>query len=300
MDNCTVTVTSTATSAVPLSDFGTFVSGTFPVGIIEITFSGTDACANIGTCVLTLDVKDMQFPQITGCPIDSIRATAALNACTQVVTWPVPTFYDNCSFSVVQTSSPTAGLTSGSAFPIGVTTVKYEVTDPSGNTTTCTVIVKVSGMCNPPTEFTTTFVIESSGFATNQSRTGVYTIDNIGSNPNTSPVQFLITVPESSFSSGNGALDPIPTINTSVTLFSNTFMSNNGDWDYDLTNYPLIICTLKTGKVINPGQSSILAITFNAVTGTGSTGQTTGQLLFGTAGDQNYQNNFAQSTFLIN
>ncbi len=300
-DNCVVISTSTASAgAVTLSDFGTFVSGTFPVGMTTVTFTGTDPAGNAGTCTLIIHIVDNQDPVITGCPTN-IVIPEVLNACTQVVTWTAPTFFDNCGFTVTQTSSPTSGLTSGSAFPVGIiTTITYTVMDPSGRTVTCIFTVEVEGTCNPPTEFTTTFVIESSGFSTGQSRTGVYTVDNISGSANTSPVQILITVPETSFSSGTGPLNRIPTVNTSVTLFGNTFMSNNGDWDYDLTFYPIIICTLKPGKVINPGQSSILAITFNAITGTGSTGQTTGQLLFGTAGDQNYQNNFAQSTFLIN
>ena len=300
-DNCAVvSSTAAANNAVTVSDFGSFISGTFPKGTTTITFTGTDAAGNMGTCTLIIQVNDVTPPIVNNCP-GNISVGAPLNACSTSVTWTEPSFLDSClGLTVVQTSSPTAGLTNGSQFPIGVTTITYTATDASDNVSVCTFTVEVTGTCNPITEFTTTFVIESSGFATGQSRTGVYTVDNIGTSPNASSVQFLITVPETSFSSGNGPMDRIPTVDTSVTLFSNTFMSNNGDWDFDISNYPFIICTLKTGKIINPGESSIIAIEFNAVAITGGTGQTTGQLFFGTAGDQNFQNNFAQSSFLIN
>ncbi len=293
VDNCTAMVTSTASAgAVTLTDFGTYVSGIFPVGMTTLTFSGTDACGNTGTCTLIIDVKDMQLPTISGCPAN-ITASATTNACTHIVTWAAPTFFDNCGFTVVQTSSPTAGLSSGSAFPLGVTTILYTVTDPNGNSATCSFTITVSGTCNPVTEFTTTFVIESSGYSVGQTRTGIYTIDNIGNSANTNPIQVIINKPTASTFTTSFA-----TINSSVTLFGNTFMSNNGSWSITAQNSTQIF--LSFNGTLNPGQSSLLAISFTAVGITGSTGRTTSQLLTGTAGDQNGQNNFAQSTFLIN
>src|SRR4030095_12769188 len=47
-----------------------------------------------------------------------------------VVTYTVPVGTDNCAGAV---TTRTAGLASGSIFPIGITTVTYSVTDAAGN-----------------------------------------------------------------------------------------------------------------------------------------------------------------------
>jgi HYR domain len=58
-----------------------------------------------------------------------------------VVNYDAPIFSDNCDPS--PTLELTAGLPSGSDFPIGDTTVTYLVTDASGNTATCSFVVTV-------------------------------------------------------------------------------------------------------------------------------------------------------------
>jgi hypothetical protein len=67
-----------------------------------------------------------------------------LNNCSAVVTYIV-TYADNCPNPVL---TQTAGLASGSAFPVGTTTNTFKVTDGSGNTATCSFNVTSSaGYC---------------------------------------------------------------------------------------------------------------------------------------------------------
>jgi hypothetical protein len=60
--------------------------------------------------------------------------------CYAVVTYNAPVGTDNCSGA---TTTQVSGLGSGAAFPTGTTTETYEVTDASGNTTTCQFTITV-------------------------------------------------------------------------------------------------------------------------------------------------------------
>ncbi|MBW7912550.1 MAG: HYR domain-containing protein [Taibaiella sp.] len=68
------------------------------------------------------------------------------NACGAVVTYTTPVGTDNCSgANTVQT----AGLPSGSLFPIGTTTNTFKVTDANNNSSTCSFTVTVNDVQNP-------------------------------------------------------------------------------------------------------------------------------------------------------
>ncbi|UXX79204.1 HYR domain-containing protein [Reichenbachiella carrageenanivorans] len=91
-----------------------------------ITLTATDGNGNTETCTFNVTLADNIKPIIT-CPAD-------LESCEEIISFEEPTAIDNCAtLTVVQT----AGLASGSAFPVGVTTNEYLVTDNSGNTATC-------------------------------------------------------------------------------------------------------------------------------------------------------------------
>jgi hypothetical protein len=111
---------------------------TFPVGMTTVTHQVTDASGNTASCSFTVTVNDTENPVIS-CPAN-ITVTATGPGGT-VVNYSNPTFSDNCTGSVL---SQTAGLPSGSTFPIGVTTNTFLVTDASGNTNTCSFTVTVS------------------------------------------------------------------------------------------------------------------------------------------------------------
>ena len=108
-----------------------------PELVIEYS-TGTNPCS-----------PDVTPPTFAGCPANISLTTTGTTA---VATWTAPTVSDNCTTTITPsvTSSPTAGLTRGSAFPIGVTTVTYNAKDAANNSAVpCTFTVTVSGPCSP-------------------------------------------------------------------------------------------------------------------------------------------------------
>lgn len=120
----------------------------FSVGTTTVTSKATDAKGNMATCSFKVTLvkidpcdTDAEPPMLTACPANINLTT--LNGCA-VATWTAPTATDNCTTpSVSVSSAPTAGLTSGSCFPIGTTTITYKATDAKGNMATCSFKVKV-------------------------------------------------------------------------------------------------------------------------------------------------------------
>jgi hypothetical protein len=126
-----------------IAQTGGLASGSvFPVGTTTNTFTVTDFSNNTASCSFDVIVIDAQSPAIS-CPADiSLIATSAAGA---VVTYAAPTGTDNCAGA---TTIMTAGLASGSTFPIGITTVTYQVTDAANQVSTCSFTVHVTGL--PP------------------------------------------------------------------------------------------------------------------------------------------------------
>ncbi len=129
VDNCPGTTT-TQIAGLPSG-------GTYPVGVTTNTFRAVDASGNSTLCSFTVTVRDTQAPVIT-CPAN-ITATTPVGSCTAVVNYTV-TATDNCA---VITNVRTSGLASGSAFPLGASTVTWTATDAAGNSSTCSFTVTV-------------------------------------------------------------------------------------------------------------------------------------------------------------
>jgi hypothetical protein len=171
-DNCaaTVTITQTATAvvpivpspttqtvAVPVSNFGNFVSVNFPVGITTLVFKGTDAGGNTASCSLTVTVVDEEEPELGACPPNQTVPNTTNQCYAGFISWTPPTASDNCtgfalSASAVSTSNAAstayAATISGASsvymnVPVGLYTITYLVTDLSGNTDACTFTVNV-------------------------------------------------------------------------------------------------------------------------------------------------------------
>ncbi len=121
-DNCASTTAQTA---------GLPSGSVFPVGTTTNTFVVTDASNNTATCSFDVVVTDNENPMIT-CPGD-IAVNTDAGVCGATVTYTAPVGTDNCA----STTAQTAGLPSGSVFPVGTTTNTFVVTDASGNTATC-------------------------------------------------------------------------------------------------------------------------------------------------------------------
>ncbi len=139
-DNCPGSITSQ-------SDVTGFSSGSnFPVGITTLEYTVTDASTNTATCSFDVIVVDIEDPLIT-CPSD-VSLSNDPGICGAVYSYLTPVGTDNCSGSITSQTDAT-GLSSGSTFPVGVTTLEYTVTDMSSNTATCTFDVTVADVESP-------------------------------------------------------------------------------------------------------------------------------------------------------
>ncbi|HEX2898350.1 MAG TPA: HYR domain-containing protein, partial [Bacteroidia bacterium] len=131
-DNCAGATTSRTA--------GLASGASFPVGVTTNTFRVTDASGNTATCSFTVTVTDNQAPTIT-CPSNTSVPTSSGLCDSGPLSYAAPTMNDNCPSPVL---SQTAGLASGSSFPLGITTNTFRVTDASGNTASCSFTVTVT------------------------------------------------------------------------------------------------------------------------------------------------------------
>ncbi|MDP4828083.1 MAG: HYR domain-containing protein [Flavobacteriales bacterium] len=129
-DNCTVA---------DLSLTEGLASGeVFPVGTTVVTYVVTDGFGNTATCSFEVTVTDDEAPLIQ-CP-DNIVAFNDLGVCGAMITFNDPVVSDNCA---VDTVVMTEGMASGEVFPVGVTTISYDITDIHGNMNTCSFTIEI-------------------------------------------------------------------------------------------------------------------------------------------------------------
>ncbi len=126
--------------------------GPYAVGQTKVTLTVTDALGLSSQCAATVTVVDDTDPTIA-CPADIVTSTDP-NQCTAVVAF-APTVTDNCSGATA-----TCVPASGSAFPVGTTTVTCTAQDGAGNTSACAFSVTVNDTQAPaivcPADITTT------------------------------------------------------------------------------------------------------------------------------------------------
>jgi hypothetical protein len=135
-DNCFATIAQTG---------GVSNGGVFPIGTTTVTYTATDLAGNNISASFTVTVNDTENPTIVNLP-SNINVSNDINVCGAIATWTAPTSADNCSgHSIAQT----AGLASGSVFPIGTTVITYTATDASGNQSSSSFNVTVSDTQNP-------------------------------------------------------------------------------------------------------------------------------------------------------
>jgi len=146
LGNCSAVVTYTAPvgtdncpGATTAQIAGLASGSAFPVGVTTNSFEVTDAAGNKASCSFTVTVNDTELPQIT-CPGPIVKSNDA-GYCSAVVNYTAPVGTDNCPGA---TTAQIAGLASGSAFPVGVTTNSFEVTDAAGNKASCSFTVTVN------------------------------------------------------------------------------------------------------------------------------------------------------------
>ena len=103
------------------------------IGTTTVTLTVTDVGGNTDQCSFDLLVFETELPTII-CPSD-------ISTCDPVAIYTDPSFSDNCLVSMTQTDG--TGLSSGMAFPVGITTVEYTATDSSGNTQMCSFDIEI-------------------------------------------------------------------------------------------------------------------------------------------------------------
>jgi hypothetical protein len=152
-DICTPSIT----PSVSTSPTAGLVSGSaFPIGVTTVTYTARDAANNLATpCIFTVTVSatnpcvpDVTKPIFVNCPDNISTATSGTTA---VVTWTTPTVSDFCTPNITPSlaTTPTAGLVSGSAFPLGITYVTYTARDAANNLATPCLIIVIVSATNP-------------------------------------------------------------------------------------------------------------------------------------------------------
>ncbi|WP_274475598.1 LamG-like jellyroll fold domain-containing protein [Mangrovimonas aestuarii] len=130
-DNCDGSITAINNVTLPITSQGATI----------VTWTYTDSQGNSSQQTQNIVIDDITLPTIN-CPAN-IEVTNTPTTCAVVVTYAPPVGTDNCS-GATTTQTDVTGLSSGSAFPIGVTTLEYTVSDASGNTANCSFTVTVN------------------------------------------------------------------------------------------------------------------------------------------------------------
>lgn len=120
-------------------------SGTvFPIGTTAVIYSAADPTGNSSNCTFSVTVIDNNTPSIT-CP-GNFTVPCSTNSCGAIVSYNAPISTDNCPGHA---TTMTAGMSSGSTFPVGVTTNTFQVVDGAGLTANCTFTVTVEDTSAP-------------------------------------------------------------------------------------------------------------------------------------------------------
>lgn len=110
----------------------------FNKGVTAVNCTARDAANNTATASFTVTVSDRQPPTIICPPNQTVDGTTLAGG---IVNYPAPTVSDNC----LPLGAPVCNPPSGSAFPVGMTTVNCSVTDAAGLTAACS--FKVTVVC---------------------------------------------------------------------------------------------------------------------------------------------------------
>ncbi|MBK8954456.1 MAG: HYR domain-containing protein [Saprospiraceae bacterium] len=147
-DNCSLVSLEYELSGVTIGSGMNTVSGSMlNKGTTTIKWKASDAAGNMSMCSFTVEVKDTEPPSIT-CPpnINVITAPGQCSVPSGSVPLGTPVVSDNCAIKYPLTNN------SPGTYPLGVTNVKWIVTDSSGNTKSCIQKVTVTPYnCGKPT-----------------------------------------------------------------------------------------------------------------------------------------------------
>ncbi|MCF8275740.1 MAG: HYR domain-containing protein [Flavobacteriales bacterium] len=211
-------------------------------------------------CLVSYSVRittstDTDSPVFTSAP-SNFNVNTDPGNCTAVVTWPTPVATDQCSVTLSQT----AGLPSGSAFPIGTSTVTYQAVDPYSHVTTHSFTVTVTDNQNPTVAcpVNPSANAPSGNCAANVSFTTPTPSDNC---PGATVAQIAGPTSGSSFPVGN----------TTVTFRATDAAGNTGDCSFQVEvldiEDPAISCPANINTVSTNGSCGAL-VTYSTPVGT--------------------------------
>ncbi|MFI1743272.1 HYR domain-containing protein [Thalassobellus sediminis] len=152
--NCSTVVTYNVTSSdnctgeIITQTLGLPSGSAFPVGTTTNTFVVTDTSGNTSTCSFNVTITDTEDPTIS-CP-SNITQNTDPGLCSAIINYTIPTGTDNCP-GAITTQTDVSGLTSGDAFPLGVTVIEYTVTDNANRQVSCSFTVTVIDNVDPVT-----------------------------------------------------------------------------------------------------------------------------------------------------
>lgn len=121
---------------------------TFSVGVNTVTYFAVDPSGNTGSCSFSVTVEDNEAPTLA-CPVDQ-TAIADFGTCmTQINSIDPVSASDNCGVDTTYvitgaTMSSGTGSASGTFFEVGISTLTYTVTDPSGNSASCSLTINIT------------------------------------------------------------------------------------------------------------------------------------------------------------
>jgi gliding motility-associated-like protein len=108
-------------------------SASFPIGTTTVIWTVTDNSGNTASATQTITITDSESPVISNCN-DTIKS------CESLVSFQLPAAVDNCTLAGLNQIDGT-GLSTGSHFPDGYTTLQYQAIDISGNQSNCTKVI---------------------------------------------------------------------------------------------------------------------------------------------------------------
>ncbi|XP_077977666.1 hyalin-like [Glandiceps talaboti] len=145
----TATVTWTEPSATdsqnpPVAMTTTHVSSsTFAIGPTIVTYTFTDAVSNSAMCQFAVTITDEEKPVFLNCS-SNMTVNTSLSSGKTTVSWQPPVASDNSGHVNL-----TASHQVGALFTIGLTTVTYTASDPTGNEVQCSFTITVKEF-DPP------------------------------------------------------------------------------------------------------------------------------------------------------
>lgn len=110
----------------------TDVIDSLDTGYYSAVITDANGCESSVDSIFIEIQADTEAPEFVVCPAD-----LEVHSCDSTVVYDLPEATDNCEALVELIE----GLPSGSAFPTDTTSITYQATDPSGNTTSCTFLV---------------------------------------------------------------------------------------------------------------------------------------------------------------